>query len=293
MTPNSHCRSRNFLRAALVCATCCCALPGVSLADMLFAVTNDDNLVSVNTANPGGSTLIGALSTPASALGLFYQAGSLYLYDTNNNVIDKVNPANGTLLSTINIGLPVVPGEGDIAFYNGTGYLASTLDANGNFNGTTGTLYKFTLTANSAQVVTQSIPLLDGLAFSPNGTLYGLAQGGQTLDTIDPATGNVLATLNTGINDNCGGFACYGFGGLIFGASGNLFASLSNFSNPTSAFFELNTANGIATQLADIPFDQVSGLASLPPPPAPEPTTFSLCVLAVLAVIVVARHRRE
>jgi hypothetical protein len=137
------------------------------------------------------------------------------------------------------------------------------------------------LTAGSAAVISQSIPLLDGLAFSSTGTLYGLAQGGQTLYTIDPVTGAATTVGSTGISDNCGGYACYGFGGLSFGSSGGLFAALSSFSGPTSALFQLNPTTGAATQLADLPLDQVSGLTSTGEvtQTTPEPSMIVVCLL--------------
>ncbi len=286
----------NWRRQALLCAAALIALPAMAPADMLIGITNDDNLISVNTLDPGASLLTSPLSSPAGALGIFDTGGNLYIYDTSNNAIDQINPATGAIVATTNIGIPVTPGEGDVAFRNGTGYLASTYDAAGNFNGLTGTLYRFSLSANSAVSVSQNVPLLDGLAFSPTGVLYGLAQGGQTLYTIDPATGSVLTTMSTGISDNCGGFACYGFGGLSFGTSGALFASLSNFSGPTSALFQLNPATGAATPLAAVPFDQVSGLTSLPGTVTntPEPSTFALCAAACLFLAAgFARRRRR
>lgn len=277
-------RGSRLSAAAVLCTAALFALPAAASADMLIGITNDDNLISVNTADPGSSTLTAPLGAPAAALGIFYTGGDLYVYDTDNNVLDQVDPATGAIMASTNIGIPVTPGEGDVAFYNGVGYLASTYDANGDFNGSTGTLYQFTLGANSASVVSQSVPLLDGLAFSSTGVLYGLAQGGETLYTFNTATGSTLTTLSTGINDNCGGFACYGFGGLTFGTSGALFASLSSFSGPTSAFFEINPGTGSATALADVPFDQVSGLTSVPGQvvATPEPSFFPLCAAAAL-----------
>ena len=238
--------------------------------DTLYAISNDDNLISVNTSNPNASTLIGTLDVTAASLGLFADSSKLYVYDTNNNVVRQINPSTAATISTINIGIANPPSEGDVAFQNGVGYLISTTQPDGSF-GATGTLYKFTLATNSATIISTNVPMVDGLAFSSAGVLYGLAQGGGTLYTIDTATGAATAVGATGINDNCGGNACYSFGGLSFGPSGTLFADLTNFANPTSDFFTINPTNGIATADGTLPFDQVDGLTSV----VPEPASFS------------------
>ena len=255
--------------------------------DMLYGITNDDNLISVNTSSPGSATLIGALDVVSASLGLFASSGGLYVYDTNNNVLRQINPSNAATIATINLGLAAAPSEGDIAFQSGVGYLISNLQPDGSF-GATGTLFKFNLSANSATVVSTSIPMMDGLAFSSTGVLYGLAQGGGALYTIDTTTG--AATLlgsGTGISNNCGGVPCYGFGGLSFGTGGTLFADLTNFSNATSSFFTIDPGTGFATADGTIPFGQVTGLTSVTPivvTATPEPSTFVLAAAALLAV---------
>ena len=235
--------------------------------DTLYGITADDNLISINTSNPGSATLINPLEATASSIGIFGSGNSLYIYDTNNNVLRQINPATAASVATINLGLTVAPGEGDMTFSNGVGYLASSDQPDGSFNGL-GTLYKFSLSSNSATVLSTNIPLVDGLTLSPTGVLYGLEQGGAKLDTIDTTTGAITSSLATGINTNCGGFACYSYGGLTFGPSGTLFADLTNFSNPTSDFFLIDPATGAATADGNLPFDQVDGLTTIVPEPA-------------------------
>jgi hypothetical protein len=253
--------------------------------DVLYGITNDDNLISVNTANPAASTLVGALDTASASLGIFSDSGDLFVYDTNSNVLRQILPSTAATVSTINIGLLASPSEGDVAFHAGVGYLLSNLQPDGSFNGS-GTLFKFTLSPGSATVVATNMPLIDGLAFSSTGTLYGLAQGGASLYTINTTTGAASAVgAGTGISDDCGGFPCYGFGGLSFDASGNLFAALTNFANANSNFFSINPGTGTATAQAAIPFDQVSGLTSFSGvvgTSAPEPSTLYLLAAASL-----------
>lgn len=289
--------ARNLRVTCALFVGSCCIGSHKARGDTLYGITNDDNLVSVNTGNPAASALVGTLDVSAASLGLFANSGSLYVYDTNSNLIRQINPATAATVSTINIGLAANPSEGDIAFSNGAGYLVSNLQPNGTFTGA-GTLYSFNLSPGSATVVSTSEPFLDGLAFSSAGILYGLSQGGESLYTINLATG--VATLvgsGTGINDNCGGFPCYGFGGLSFGSSGNLFAALSSFSAPDSNFYTIDPVTGVATAGGSIPFDQVAGLTSLAAigPPTPEPPTLLLLVVACFFLVLgfARRNRKE
>jgi hypothetical protein len=261
----------------------------LAYADTIFGITNDDNLIRVNTSDPSSASLIGTLDTASASIGIFSNGSDLYVYNANQDVVSQINPETAATISTINIGLVASPGEGDLAFRNGVGYLASTLAPDGSF-GTTGTLFRFTLTPDSATIISTTIPQLDGLAFSPTGVLYGLAQGGTALYTVDPTTGNATEVgSGTGIDDNCGGFACYGFGGLTFGASGSLFASLSNFSNPNSQLYNINTLTGRASLAGSIPFDQVSGLTATVPEPS-NLLIYVFCLLCSAATVVVAQR---
>ncbi len=288
--PRNSTTMRNIL-FRLICSFTLVICAASSLrADVIYAITNDDNLITFNSSNPAGATLVGTLDTvPAggsASLGIFFNGNSLYVYDTNNNVLRQINPDNALTIATINLGLANAPGEGDVAFHNGVGYLASTLQPDGSFSGT-GTLFKFTLTANSATVVTTAVPQLDGLAFSPTGVLYGLAQGGGALYTIDPTTGAATEVgTGTGITGSLG------FGGLTFGPSGDLFASLSDFSDP-SEFFDINPITGTGTLVDTIPYDQVSGLTtSTLVAISPEPASFVLVAFCLLSGVAVLRRSR-
>jgi hypothetical protein len=152
--------------------------------------------------------------------------------------------------------------------------LASTFQPNGSFNGS-GTLFSFTLTANSAQVISTTIPAMDGLSFA-NGTLYGLAQGGAELYTINTTTGAATPVGATGASCSS---AC-SFGGLTAALDGTLYADLTNFANTSSEFFTIDPNTGKATLVGNIPFARVSGLAdnSTSNGTSPEPSTFFLAL---------------
>jgi PEP-CTERM motif len=270
--------------------------PAESFAStILYGITLDDNLLQITvTPSTVSATLIGTLDTVPSggsaSLGIGEFDGNLYVYDQNSQVLREVSSTNGSTIATVNLGITNT-GEGDMAFApNGTGYLVSTVDSNGNFNGTTGAMYSFNTAPGSASLVTDNLnALIDGLAFNASGTGFALEQGGAKLDLITTAGG--IATIGgTGINTNCGGFPCYSLGGLTFGGT-TLYAALTNFSSSTSDFYTINPSTGAATFIGDIPFDEISGITGIPSStsPVPEPSTCILMGGAVLAVV--ARRR--
>ncbi len=268
MLPGRSVRVRRDLFAILGILAGALSAHSPACADTIYGITNDDNLLKINTSDPTAATAVGTLDTVSASLGLFFNGSSLYVYDTNNNVLRQINPATAATVSTINIGLAALPGEGDVAFQNGVGFLASTDAPDGSFS-TTGTLFRFTLTGNSATVVSAAIPQLDGLAFSSTGTLYGLSQGGAALYTINTSTG-VATEVGTGT----GIAGTFGFGGLAFGPSGTLFAGLADFSDP-SHLYSIDPLTGTAVSIGAVPFNQVSGLTSVVVP-TPEPSSFLL-----------------
>jgi hypothetical protein len=257
-----------------------------AFADSVLGITdNGGQLISFDSSNPAGATLLGNLDVSTTPLGLFKNGSSLYVYDINNNVVRQINPATAATISTINIGLPASPGEGDVVFSNGTGFLASTLQPDGSFNGF-GTLFSFTLTANSAHVISMTIPFLDGLTVA-NGTLYGLAQGGAELYTINTSTGTVTPVGATGVSGT------FSFGGLTTALDGTLYADLTNFQNATSEFFIIDPATGKATLVGNIAFSRVSGLVdnSTSNGTSPEPSTFFLALSGGLLLAFAFRRK--
>ncbi|MGB6945629.1 MAG: PEP-CTERM sorting domain-containing protein [Bryobacteraceae bacterium] len=257
---------------------------------VLYGITLDDNLLQI-TVSPSSvsATLIGQLSTVpdggSSSLGIGELGGDLYVYDQNQQALLQVSPTDASTIATINLGITNTE-EGDLAFApNGTGYLVSTVDAEGDF-GSTGAMYSFSTTPLSANLITDNLSAqIDGLAFDSAGDGFALEQGGATLDSI--TTGGVITEIGgTGINTDCGGFPCYSLGGLAF-ADGTLYAALTNFSNSTSDFYTIDPTTGAATYIGDIPFDQISGITAAPSvtPPVPEPSTFVVMAGGLLAIV--------
>jgi hypothetical protein len=276
-------RSRIIACGALCVVTLLCQ--SNAFADSVLGITNGNQLISFNSSNPAGATAIGTLDVNAAALGLFKDGSSLYVYDINNNVVRQINPATAATISTINIGVANFPGEGDVAFSNGTGYLISTHQPNGSFKPGAGTLFSFTLSANSEHVIATAVPFIDGLTFA-NGVLYGLAQGGAELYTINVATGATTAVGATGVSGT------FSFGGLTAASDGSLFASLASFSG-SSEFFAIDPNTGKATLVGNIAFTQVSGLLDNSPSngTSPEPSTLFLALSGGLLLAFALRRK--
>ena len=141
------------------------------------------------------------------------------------------------------------------------------------------------MTANSAHVISATVPFIDGLTVA-NGVLYGLAQGGAELYTIDTSTGATTAVGATGVSGN------FGFGGLTTGSNGTLYASLAAFSG-SSEFFAIDPTTGKATLVGNIAFSQVSGLVDTTPAGgiSPEPSTLFLALTGGLLVVFALRRK--
>jgi hypothetical protein len=250
---------------------------------ILYGVNQEDNLISINTTT-GAGALVQTISPSMGAIGLAATGGKLYAFDTNNgNVLDQLDPNSSSPVATVNVGFTGSDtlAEGDLAFRSdGTGFVVSTLLADGSFDLNNGSLFSLDLAGNSHTLIKDSFGAhLSGLAFSPtSGDLFGLDTGGTTLYKIDPSNGNLTVVGSTGlVNGRC----C--LGGLAFASNGTLYAGLADFANST--LYTIDTTTGQATSIGDIGFDSVSGLAffdtNAPPPAgAPEPST-GVLLLAV------------
>jgi hypothetical protein len=287
MTSSLKCIGSRIIGCGALCVVTLLCQP-YAFADSVLGITDGNQLISFNSSNPAGATAIGTLDVTATPLGLFKNGSSLYVYDLNNNVVRQINPSTAATISTINIGLQASPGEGDVVFSNGTGFLASTLQPNGSFINGSGTLFSFTLTANSAHVISTTIPFIDGLTVA-NGVLYGLAQGGAELYTINTTTGTVTPVGATGVSGT------FSVGGLTTALDGALYADLTNFQNATSEFFTIDPATGKATFVGNIPFSRVSGLVdnSTSNGTSPEPSTFFLALSGGLLLAFALRRKYQ
>lgn len=308
--------SRAYQRAISAAALCCvwAALPAA--ATTIYGVTADDKIVKFNTTT-GITTLQSTLSSAGSggsgALGISNFGGSYYIFDQNALALRTVDINNGSLGSAISFASKLTTSaEGDLTFSGDTGYILSNAPSNGDF-GFTGPLLSFgTAPMGGSQTILTEPPkdgsnnelAFDGLAYDPVGHfLYALTEGGDQIyraSTATPTAWTLIGATNL-LTNGCNGFPCYGFGGLTYSVSdGKFYGALSRSSVPVpgtdpagvygTIFFEINTSNGNATVLGHTDsFLMVSGItndfsAGPPPPEVPEPATWALGGVSLLAL---------
>ena len=225
---------------------------------------------------------------------------SLFLYGQNNGDLRQVTDLTTGATSGVATplaGLPAtggfVPTKGDLTFHGSNFYIASSARANGDFDPSFGSLFSVADAAGhtAAEVDSGTFPKVGGLAFSSGGVFYGLDHFGGTLFTLDASLGTVTASaLTTGLDPNVDTV-----GGLVFGANGKLYTSVSDVANHFE-WFSIDPATGAATNIGSIGNYDVVGLAlvgnSTPPPPpnVPEPASFVLAGTGILAVLILRRR---
>lgn len=235
-------------------------------ADHLYAVTLDEEFLSVNPAT-GAGTLIGILDTSMDGFGLSSLGLAVYTYDQNAGRLRRLDTSTGHTLTTIDIGIEA-KGEGSIAFRcDGIGFLARSF-------GSANTLWNFDPAVPDSAAVYDMEFGIDGLDFDANGILYGLSQSSYNLYTINQRSAEATLIGPTGLISRSF------LGGLTFSSDGTLYAVLND------ALYTLNPATGAANLIGPIGFDRVSGLtAAMPIPDA--------VLLCAFGIIIVGRLRRR
>jgi hypothetical protein len=235
--------------------------------DFLYAITMDDELLSLNPVT-GAGTLIGMLDTTMYGIGLAARGEEIYTFDQNTNRLQRLDPLTANTLATIDIGIAIV-GEGCIAFRSdGTGFLARSFIP-------TGTLWSFDPVVQDSAMIGTLDFCVDGLAFDADDILYGLSQISYELYVINPSNAETKLIGPTGLTSQTF------LGGLTFSSSGALYAVLND------SLYTLNPGTGAATLIGPIGYDNVSGITAT----APAPGAFFLCGLG--AVLVGGLRRRK
>ncbi len=238
----------------------CAQAPSPSPAPALFGISLFRNELVVIDPATGAGTLVGSLGETVLPTGLGEREGRLFTFDQVNDRIREINKITGKLISSINIGVGNLRGEGALAFRSdGVGFLASPLNAN---NEPVNDFYRITIAANgtsgSSVRLGSTGVAVDALAFAPDGTLYGLGQGDATLYTISLTTGAATAVGSLGVPMNSP------VSGMTFATDGQLFASIDD------RLHLISTTTGAATPVsADVinfgPYiSSISGLALAP-----------------------------
>lgn len=199
----------------------------------------------------GAGTLVGTNQSKANGVGLASLAGRLYTFDANTDRIYEIDPGSGMIVSTNDIHIPDVQGEGDIAFNrDGKGYLTTALDAN---LAPAPRLYTFDITNGTSQLIGSTGVAVDALAFDDMGTLYALGQGGTMLYRANTNTGALTPVGGLGVLMNSP------FAALTFTPEVGLIAAIDD------RLYTVNEMTGAATPIdpdvLDIGFSSISGLA--------------------------------
>lgn len=269
---------RGTARVLLLCAVFALGIAGsANAAEILYGITFGNQLIRIDTAT-GIGTLVGPLDTPMAAFGLGTRVGRLYTFDQTADRIRELDPNTGATITTIDIGVGNLIGEGSLTFRNdGIGFMSRS-------SGGVGDLFSFDITVPSSTAITPPgglVPSMDGMDFSPGGLLYGLSQDTSALHTIDQATGATTLIGDTGLDDT------NTLSGLAFRSNGALFAEISD------ALYTLDPATGLATLVGLIGFSDVSGLTFLSVTQVPEPPTSALFSTGLSGLAALARRRRR
>jgi len=184
--------------AVAILAASLIPLPAAHLTGLtLFGVNFARNeLVTISPAT-GAGAIVGAFGDTTFATGLGVRDGRLFIFDQVDDRIREINKISGKLISSIDIGVGNLNGEGALAFRSsdGMGFLASPLNAN---NEPVNDLYMVTIVPDAATGVSVRIgstvssggtPVaIDAMAFNSSGTLYAIGQADGTLYTINTTT---------------------------------------------------------------------------------------------------------
>jgi hypothetical protein len=237
-------------------------------ADFLYAITFDEELLSVNPAT-GAGTLIGMLDTAMNGLGLSSRGTEIYTFDQNADRLRRLDPATGHTLTTIDIGIATM-GEGSIAFRDdGIGFMTRSMSS-------TGILWSFNLDIPSSTMVGTMDICIDGLGFNADGLLYGLSQTSYNLYIIDQMDAEATLVGPTGLVSQTF------LGGLTFSSDGTLYAVLND------TLYTLNPDSGAANLIGPIGYDNVSGLTAA----TPAPSAVLLCGLGAGLVNWLRRRKK-
>ncbi len=259
------------------------ALSAAAPAAIFMGVTDENNLISFDTANPGAvlsSVPVSGLVNPLdSLLNLTYNAadGKLYGLDSSANFY-QVNFDGSTVL--LNNTFAPTGFSGGLSYDSFSGDLV--------FGSITAE--HFTLSTAGAATANPDFVYADGDPFemsSPSVFAIGLDPVTGEAFFIDNLTGSLARSYDPALSEwfTVGdlGLDVTSYGALAIDEDGNLFASLS-VDGLNSALYSINPSTGAATLIGGFS-GGVSGLAAVPEP--------SAALLGGLGALALFRRRRS
>lgn len=244
--------------AMAVCSQLSGQTPTPTPAPVLYGLTFFGNqLVKVDPAT-GSASVVGSLGQIVNGYGLAARSdGRLYTFDSNTNKIREISRVSGKVVRDVSIGLTGLIGEGDLAFRSdGLGFLTSSLDATSPALTPVNNIYTFNIDTGTSQRIGTTGVTIDGLAFDPNGTLYGVGQGDAMLYTINQTNGAATPVGSFGVANNSP------IGAIAFGPNGILYVNIDD------RLYTVDKTTGAATPVSqtvlDFDVSSVSGLTFAP-----------------------------
>jgi WD40 repeat protein len=268
------------LATAFVALFCAAFLPAQTV---LYVASGNGNLSSLYTVNPltAQSTLIGAVLingvTPVVVTGLALQPGTGVLFGVSGSEYEPsrqlltINTLTGFATSLGTIGIARLENASDITFAaDGTLF---------GWNVRGGPLLRIDPTNATRTVIGSAMNGTqgNGLAFTPNGTLYLAGPTTGSLYTVNTSTGaitSVAALSNLPLNFGTG------FNALTSDPNGVLYGTGRGSG---AQLVTIDTTTGVITSVGVLSFGEADALA-FGFAPVPEPSTWALMLLGLLAV---------
>ena len=283
--------------AGLLALGLCC----VASAETIVGLTTTNALVRFDSATPGtiaatvavtglqsGELLLGIDFRPATQT--LYGLGStsrLYSINTTTGAATQVGSAGAFTLSGSAFGFDFNPTVDRIRVVSNTGQ-----DLRLNPNDGTLTATDTALAYAVGDVHAGATPRIVGSAYTNNfagattTTLYAIDSSFDILATQNPPNAGTLNTVGAlGVDTS----DLVGFD--ISGATGVSFASLASPTGNRSQLFTINLASGVATLLGTISANATLVDISVVAAPVPEPGTYALMVVGLVALSAAVRQR--